>query len=254
MVTSEPLARLRGQADHPERYSGGGAELAAVLAQAARSLDAASGTDETLQAVVRAAAQVIPGVDSVGITHARPEERVVDVRYASDQLVIDLDGAQHSTGQGPGLDAASLGHTVLVDDFAGEQRWPQFSARARDLGAGSLLSLPLYMQAKSIAALNLYSRRAGAFDEDSQQIALLFATHAGICLARARQVQELHRALHTRDMIGQAKGILMHQYGIDADQAFQVLVKASTTTNTKLREIAERLAQAGEMAPEATRS
>ena len=222
--------------------------LAALLAQTARSLDAAAGPDETLTALVRAAVEVIPGAESVGITHVRIVERAVDVRYASDQFMADVDHAQQITGQGPCLETADERQPMLqVADFALEERWPRFTARARELGAGSMLSLLLYVEGTSLAALNVYSRRARAFDEESQQVALLFATHAAISLASARQVQDLHRALYNRDVIGQAKGMLMERFKINADQAFQVLAKASSQTNVKLHQVAERFVGTGDM-------
>lgn len=203
--------------------------------------------DQTLQALVREAVEVIPGAESAGITHARRIEREVDVRYASDSFIAELDKVQHAVGQGPCLDALQQRQPIRVDDFALEDRWPRFCERARELGAGSLLSLPLSDAAGSLAALNLYSRRPHAFDEESEQTGLLFAAHSAIALGAARHVQELHRALFNRDIIGQAKGILMERFKIASDQAFQVLVTVSNETNTKLREVAERVVLTGDV-------
>lgn len=163
-----------------------------------------------------------------------------------DDWVVSLDTAQYETGQGPCLDAAYEHRTVRVDDFATEQRWPKFCQRARELGAGSLLSLQLFVRGDNMAALNLYSSQAGAFADESEQIGLIFASHAAVALAGARTQEPLRIAVDSRDIIGQAKGILMERFKITADEAFRVLTKASSESNMKLRDVAERFAGTGQ--------
>jgi len=75
-------------------------------------------------------------------------------------------------------------------------------------------------------------------------MAELFATHAAIALGSANQLEGLNEALHTRSVIGQAMGILMHQYTFDADGAFGLLIRSSSHANVKLRIVAERLVSA----------
>jgi hypothetical protein len=59
----------------------------------------------------------------------------------------------------------------------------------------------------------------------------------------AEEVAQLREALESRDVIGQAKGILMERHGIGADEAFARLVQMSQSGNVKLREIAENLVE-----------
>ena len=70
----------------------------------------------------------------------------------------------------------------------------------------------------------------------------VFATHAAVALAGAQQDEQMQKALQGRDVIGQAKGILMAQQGVSADEAFDILRRASQRMNIKLRELAERVA------------
>jgi AmiR/NasT family two-component response regulator len=65
----------------------------------------------------------------------------------------------------------------------------------------------------------------------------------------ARQYEELSRAMSMRDLIGQAKGILMERHRVTADEAFALLVRASQRTNTKLTEIARALTETGALPP-----
>jgi len=94
--------------------------------------------------------------------------------------------------------------------------------------------------------LNLYSRQAGMFDDESEHVGLLFAAHAAIAYSGARTKADLGRAVATRQLIGQAQGILMERHKITGDQAFALLVAASQRTNIRLRELAEQLVASGE--------
>ncbi|WP_233608737.1 PAS and ANTAR domain-containing protein [Nocardia stercoris] len=53
--------------------------------------------------------------------------------------------------------------------------------------------------------------------------------------------EQLPELMKARAAIEQAKGVLMRIYRIDADQAFKLLVWRSQETNTRLRDLAERL-------------
>ena len=125
--------------------------------------------------------------------------------------------------------------------MADEQRWPRFASRAATLGAASMLSFQLYVEGDNLGALNLYSGHPNGFDDESEQVGLLFASHAAVAFADARQLEHLSAAIATRDLIGQAKGILMERYSLDADQAFRVLTRISQHTNQRLHTIADEL-------------
>ena len=129
----------------------------------------------------------------------------------------------------------------------GELRWPQFTQRAAELGVGSMLSLQLYVEGDDLGALNLLSTERHAFHDESEHVGLLFASHAAVAMAGAEQQQQLRSALHTRELVGQAKGILMERFKITGDRAFRVLVHVSQNSNRKLTEIAQDLVDSGEL-------
>jgi GAF domain-containing protein len=81
----------------------------------------------------------------------------------------------------------------------------------------------------------------GAFGEDEIGIAYIVARHASIAVTRARHEETLAEAVDARKLVGQAMGILMERYDLDADRAFAVLARYSQHTNTKLRNVALRL-------------
>jgi GAF domain-containing protein len=238
----------RGLPSAQYRGPGGDENLAQLLGRIARELQAEGGLQQTLHAVVASAVMTIPGAELGGIIEVLGRGLKIDVRHASDPLVPEIEVAQYETGQGPCLDAAYQHETVRVDDLSAEVRWPAFTARARDLGVRSILAFQLYVDGDDLGSLNLYSSRAGAFDDESEDVGLLFATHAAVAMAGARREGQLRNAINSRDVIGQAKGILMERHKIDADQAFALLTRASSTTNRKVIDIAEELSRTGLLA------
>ncbi|PKZ62992.1 hypothetical protein CYJ73_24260, partial [Gordonia terrae] len=99
----------------------------------------------------------------------------------------------------------------------------------------------LYTTDQELGALNLYAETPHAFDRDSLALALNLATHAAIALSSARREEQFHSALASRDIIGQAKGMIMERYNIDALQAFELLRKLSQDSNMRLADVAKQL-------------
>ena len=221
-------------------------DLIDALADLARDMQQESGSQATLEKAVTAAIALVPGAEegSISVVARRSE---VTSWAASDELPRRVDELQSEVGQGPCLDAAFDAEVVDVPDVAHETRWPDFAERAARLGAGSMLSFRLYVSGSDLGALNLYSRTPGAFDEESRQVGLPFAAHAAVALAQVQQREHLLTALDSRDLIGQAKGILMERYKLTAVQAFQLLTTASQHRNLKLREVAEELTSSGQL-------
>ena len=115
-------------------------------------------------------------------------------------------------------------------------------AGGRGDGGGLDALLSPFAEEDTLGALNLYSKQRGAFDDEALAVGSVFATHAAVALAGAQHDEQMQKALQTRDVIGQAKGILMAQQDVSADEAFDILRRASQRMNIKLRELAERVA------------
>jgi hypothetical protein len=127
-------------------------------------------TEELLSEVVQAAARLIPGVDDASISVVR-DRREVSSRLPTGDLPVRVDAIQNHTGQGPCLDSMYDQRTVRVSDMGHDPRWPQFAAQAAEAGAASMLSIQLWVEGDNLGALNLYSRRVDAFDDESEQVA-----------------------------------------------------------------------------------
>ncbi len=215
-------------------------QLATSLAALARQLEHEHDTAHTLQGIVRTAIDLIPGAQEASISVVSGR-RVVVPQAASSEMARKIDAVQTATGQGPCLDAIYEQATVRVPDMANETRWPAFAAKAHGLGAGSMLSFQLFVEGDNLGSLNLFSPEPHAFSEESEHVGLLFASHAAVALADRQAQDQLEFALSTRDIIGQAKGILMERHKITGDAAFRLLSQVSQEHNMKLRDVANRV-------------
>ena len=227
--------------------------LAQALTEVARTLEAKRGVSETLRAIVLSSVGTIPGAEHAGISLVQ-RRSVVETVAPSDDLVGRVDLLQYEIGEGPCLDAAWNQDICRVDDLSVEDRWPQFCRRAVEFGVRSILAFRLFVASDNMGALNVYSQHPGAFDEESEQVGRLFAAHAAVALAGSERERRLAEAIQTRDLIGQAKGILMERHSISAEQAFTVLIEASQGANIKLRDVAEYLVDHREQKTSASES
>ena len=221
------------------------------FSELARALQAEPDLDQTLRSIVTAAVANVDGADLAGITLVS-KSGALSTPAATEELVREIDRVQYEVRQGPCLSAAWDRLTMLANDLRLETRWPHFARRAADLGVLSMLSFQLYVQDEEMGSLNLYSRKVGAFTGEDENAGLLFASHAAVALVGAQHEHNLIAALVGRDIIGQAKGILMERYKINEMAAFAVLVRTSQSRNRKLRDIAETLATTGSIEIAAT--
>jgi GAF domain-containing protein len=221
-------------------------DLGVVLAQMGGVLLSAETVDTAVNLVTRLAAAAIPGSAGAGVTLV--DSRGSRTTGASDAMVEEADALQYDLDAGPCLTAWRDRVTVRVDDVEHETRWPQWTAAVADQGVASVLSVPLLAGADCLGAIKVYAREPAAYDAHAEALLSLFAQQAAILLANtqtvanARQLAgQLTEALVTRDLIGQAKGILMAQGAADDHAAFGMLVEASQRSNVKLHEVARRV-------------
>ncbi|BCJ47307.1 transcriptional regulator [Actinoplanes ianthinogenes] len=226
-----------------------GDDLAAAFSELARSLQSEQDERHTLEAITAAAVDTVPGARYAGLMVVE-HRGDVDIRAVTDEVVRQIDQAQHDTGQGPGRQAIREQRIVRLPDTAADERWPEFCRRAAALGIRSLLSFPLYVADDTLGALNLYAPEPDAFGDESEHVGRLFAAHAAVALSGVRQQERCGHTIEVRDLIGQAKGILMERYSTDADRAFDLLVQVSLRTGTKLIDVVRHLTDTGELRPD----
>lgn len=208
-----------------------------------RDLRSESSGTAVLQRLVAMLVEEIPGARSAGVLALDGGELRTPASAGS---VARADGFQQLVGDGPSLTAALDEVVVRSDDLAAEERWPEFCPRAVTAGLRSALALPVPLPTGP-GAVALHGTEPRALDADSEHLAAGLAAHAAAAVA-ARDREHLLAAIASRDVIGQAKGILMERYRISAEHAFAVLRRDSQRSNTKLRLVAERVARTGELA------
>lgn len=219
--------------------------LARDLSDMAREMQAEPELSGVLKRIVTTALFEVDAADHGGISII--EGAQVHTEAASDELVTRIDDLQYRLGEGPCLTVLRDQQTARSAELARDPRWPRFGPEAAELGVRSMLSVQLFVEDDNLGALNLYSDRVDAFDDDDESVAMLLASHAAVAMKGNRLTGNLRTALVSRDLIGQAKGILMERYKIGAAQAFDLLVLASQRTHRKVRDVAEHLAATGEL-------
>ena len=224
-------------------------ELSETFADIAQALLSEHSVEATLQRIAELAVKTIDGCDYAGMTLVKGKQLSTPASTAD--VPTDVDAIQIDTGEGPCLDAIRDHDVFQTDDLAEEARWPRFARRAVETtGVHSMLSFRLYVAEDTLGALNLYSKRTAAFDDDDRAVGSVFAAHASVALSTAQHEQQMADALVSRDTIGQAKGILMARQGVTADQAFDMLRRGSQRLNIKLRELAQRVTEGEAMSGE----
>lgn len=213
--------------------------LVDAMNQVADALRTRPEADDTLTKITRTACEVIPGVDEASISITGPDGQITTVAPTS-QSVLRPDELQYELDEGPCVDAIKFQRTMRSEDLADDRQWPKYGPQAVALGFHCQMAVQIYESQASHAALNLYSRRRGAFDE-TMHIAELFATHASVAMGFSRSVETLKEAWATRNIIGKAIGIVMQRYALDEQQAFAFLVRVSQTRNVKVSVVAEEL-------------
>ncbi len=250
VIRSDPGTQL----DDTEfrRRRGDFGPLAAQFAELAAQLFSAGTAADVLDRIIHGGAALVPEADFVSITLRKGVDGF-ETPVSTDDLASQLDVVQYEVQEGPCVEAALEGATGVSEDsdLGHSDHWPKFGPIAATLGVRSVLAFGVIPKAPSprLGALNFYSRTAAAFTATDRDMGLLLAAHAGAAIAAARSLEtaelraaNLERALLSRDVIGQAKGMLMAQRGIDADEAFDVLRRASQQLNIKLAVIAEAIA------------
>lgn len=193
--------------------------------------------------IVSGAVATIPGVIAAAVETVDRHGRLTAPVQVGGEVARTLMDTQNELGQGPTLDAWRDDKQVLVSDLTIDSRWPDLAAAAARVGVQAVLCTPMRVNGHSAGVLVLLGGDIdfGDTEEDSAAMARVFAAHAGLALSGAATRSQMTTALSSRDLIGQAKGILMERFHLNPEAAFAVLVRTSSHTNMKLRTICEQL-------------
>jgi ANTAR domain-containing protein/GAF domain-containing protein len=231
-------------------------QLAAVFADLERELTALSDAGSVLRLLTSRAVELVPGAEHAGITRGRDGR--FETVAATDALVGAVDAIQYELRSGPCVDAILESTVFSAPDLRTDHRWPEFGARAADLGVLSMLSFRLFTENNPDlnAGLNLYATGPSAFDETSESVGMLFATHGALAVAGAaaqEKADNLVIALQNSREIGVAMGVLMTRHQTTREEAFNLLRIASQRMHRKLADVAAEVADTGTLPAPADR-
>ena len=199
-----------------------------------------------LETVTTSAVELIREVDFADVLLV--DERCYRSVAPTAPLAVELDAIQQELHEGPCLAAVVEDATVVCSDLTSERRWPRFAAAAVQAGIHSMMSFQLYTYPKKArdgaggrGALNLFSHNRYDFTFEDRAIGAMLATHAATALIAADRQIQFESALASRDLLGQAKGIMMERFNVDATRAFSLMTKLSQLSNTPVRVVAQHI-------------
>ncbi len=215
--------------------------LARRIAEVARSLQAETGSSETVELAAQLAVGTVEGAEAAAISLVR-RGQIIETTAATDEGAITADRIQQDLRDGPAIKAIWDEEVVSCPDIAAEPRWGEWGTRvARETGFGSMLCFRLFTHREQVGALSLFSSQANGFSGADIESGMSFAAHTAIAITVARQDEGKDLALDSRTLIGQATGIVMDRYDLDALRAFAVLRRISQSRNVRIHEVAAEL-------------
>ena len=159
---------------------------------------------------------------------------------------------------GPCVDCCRTGSPVVNADLGADaERWPRFAEAARESGFVAVHALPLRLRETVIGALNLFSAQSRVLTEDDVRAGQALADVATIGILAQRSLHQaellaaqLQRALNSRIVIEQAKGVLSERRRISVDEAFTLLREHARANNLRLSDVARDVAEGSAAASE----
>lgn len=220
------------------------APLVGALAEFAGTLTGRYEVAEVLYRLVEHVMNIL-GVAGCGVSVTDEEGRLRPVTGVN-ELTTELEGVEEEHQEGPCVDAFERGELVVVEDLAGEGKWPRWSGEAARHGVGAVLGVPLKAFDRTIGAMNIYATGIRRWQKVEIQVAQTLTNMAASYVVNAseleqsrRTAEQLQGALDSRVIIEQAKGVLASEMNLSVDEAFEVLRRHSQRRGVSLRAVAD---------------
>ena len=206
---------------------------------------------ETALSELTESVTAVLGLSGSGVTMA--EDGRLRFVPAVSQASGELERNQEDKQAGPCRDAYDTGEVVRVSDVRQESaRWPEFSAAASRLSVAGVAGIPMRLADEIIGALNLYSPEPREWADEDIAVAGVLADVATSYVVNASKLrqqeqlsEQLQKALESRIIIEQAKGITATQHSVTIDQAYQRMRRHARNNNASLRVVAEAIVAVG---------
>ncbi|WP_461186564.1 GAF domain-containing protein [Arthrobacter sp. Z4-13] len=219
-------------------------ELTLVMARIEDLLLTEEKVGRAVQLLAEGIRDAFPGSSGAGVSLLDGQGQRISTG-STDPVVLRADEAQYELGQGPCLTAWATENTVLVQDAAGDDRWPLWARAIAGLPVRSVISAPLLAGTKCLGALKIYSEEPGTYDESTARSLEKLAAPAALLLDNIQGSETPRRfsavlttALTSRDSANHAAGILMERHGIGPEQAHQELLRMARATGKPITAVA----------------
>jgi GAF domain-containing protein len=200
-----------------------------------------------LHALAEAAVDLLDAADA-GLLLADPHGELQLLASTSErsQLVEIL---QLQAGSGPCVECYRTGSVVAVGDIpAMTGRWPEFQAAALSQGFRSVHAIPMRVSGRTIGAMGLFRDKPGLLSSEDAAIGQALVDVATISIMQERAIREtamvneqLQRALNSRVLVEQAKGVIAYTAQVSMEEAFGRLRSFARSNNQSLQETAARV-------------
>lgn len=215
-------------------------QLLSQFSDLAKAMASAADEECRLKLAVHAAVSLVARCDHAGLTIN--ENRILQTRMSSDEVVQRANELQHELDEGPCFEVTRDQNTLVSTALDQESRWPRWAPRVHaELRVGSMMSMLVYTDRYSFGALSLYARAGQRFDADDVAAGHAIAAQLAVIMTAEREIDHLGLGMHNRLIIGQAEGILMERLDITADKAFDYLRRVSSLHNRKVVDIAAEI-------------
>jgi hypothetical protein len=223
--------------------------LSAMFVSLADSLKPGHDIIDTLHLLVEAATTFTSAVEA-GVLLVGSDGRLY-VAASSAERASDVEEAQLGVDGGPCVDAIRSGTPVEVPDIRSEAwKWPAFAMTAETRGFAAVHAVPMRLRTLTLGGVNLFSPNTGTLPDHDFAIASALAQVATISIVQHRSISgqgdvnaQLQRALDSRVVIEQAKGVVSQQRGVPIDEAFVLLRSHSRRNQTGLQEVAAQIVE-----------
>jgi GAF domain-containing protein len=179
-------------------------------------------------------------VDGAGLMLADAEQHLRSVA-ASDDRFTHLEELQIHHQEGPCIDAFDVKELVSAEDLADDGRWPKFSDAAVARKVRAVLASPLPYNQDAVGVVAVLSEQRRPWSAEGELALLAFTDLAALLIASMMQGEQqsemavqLQGALNSRQVIEQAKGVLIGQQGIPARAAYEQLRSRARDERRKL--------------------
>ncbi|WP_159700038.1 GAF and ANTAR domain-containing protein [Arthrobacter sp. 18067] len=228
------------------------AEPTTVLSDIQDLLLSTPDVEAFLEELARHSATMFSSPDSevyCGITLMR--HRTAGTVASSSERARQLDEVQYAYPDGPCLHACREGTQVHIPDFEKDNTWPDYNEAITGHGLRTVLAVPFPLPDNaSMAGLNLYSDRPNTFDQAAVQRANDYVEQAskGMRLAvliaqHSQTAANLRAAMESRTVIDVATGIIIAQNRCTQEEAIELIKRASSNRNVKLRVVAQAIVE-----------